>query len=67
MLLSLDYGIDDKWSQIFYIPKTVLKDLYISCRSKMFTYEVLNRLNELHTVNVHENKRSSIFEIGKVS
>lgn len=68
-LLSLSYGLTDKWSQITYIPAqyfSTLKSQVNKASKNLSTYELINILTESFDFYMFENKKNSILEIDSI-
>lgn len=68
-VLHLSYGLEDKWSQIVYIPYNhfiSVKHQANKTSKKLTTYEFINLLNEDIDFYIYENSKNTIFEIDTI-
>lgn len=63
LLMNMEYGLDEKWNQIFYLPAIHVQHFRDCCKHGLFTYEVINEFSKLIDVGVYKCNQSSVFEI----
>lgn len=65
-LLNLDFGLNPKWSQIFFLPDNYI-NLFRDCIDvNLQTYNIINKFNEEAQVYCYENKKSVVYEIDNI-
>jgi CTP:phosphocholine cytidylyltransferase-like protein len=67
-LVCLEYGLPEKWGQMFYSPASKLKLFCSVCESSKssFLYDIINRVNETEQIDVFTDNRCQILEIESV-
>lgn len=64
-LICLEYGLPEKWGQIFYVPASQLDVFKKTCRESrsLFLYEIINQLAQDNQIYVFGDSRAKLVEI----
>lgn len=64
-LIAMEYGLIDKWGQIFYVPNCKLKEFQTVAGSmrSAFIYDIVNKIAEKSPIYIFRDHRSIIKEM----